>query len=155
MNEDIGNSNSSFKLVQRLHLTVVSKYDIRVFIAVLQSTFHSHMFMYMFLFTEWSNCEPEYDLSNENKTATRTNEGATYVLYSSGNSYVAGGSVTFRFMDAGESSPLDGVGLAVDNQDAGTLQRENAVFLTTRGLLIINLVSFKSSFDILKIMHLI
>ena len=87
---------------------------------------------------EWSNCEPEYDLSNENKTATRTNEGATYVLYSSVNSYLAGGSVTFRFMDAGESSPLDGVGLAVDNQDAGTLQRENAVFLTTRGAIFVN-----------------
>jgi hypothetical protein len=87
---------------------------------------HVHVFV-----TEWSNCEPEYDLSNENKTATRTNEGATYVLYSSVNSYLAGGSVTFRFMDAGESSPLDGVGLAVDNQDAGTLQRENAVFFIT------------------------
>jgi len=109
----------------------------------------SHVYVHVHVFvTEWSNCEPEYDLSNENKTATRTNEGATYVLYSSVNSYLAGGSVTFRFMDAGESSPLDGVGLAVDNQDAGTLQRENAVFLTTRGLLIINLVSFKSSFDI-------
>lgn len=76
----------------------------------------------------------EYDTSNENKTATRTNEGETKVLYSSSNSYLAGGCVTFRLLDAGESSPLDGVGLSIDNQDTTTLQRENAVFLTTRGI---------------------
>ncbi|XP_071129117.1 cytokine receptor-like factor 3 [Mytilus edulis] len=87
---------------------------------------------------EWSMGNLEYDTSNENKTATRTNEGETKVLYSSSNSYLAGGCVTFRLLDAGESSPLDGVGLSIDNQDTTTLQRENAVFLTTRGCVFVN-----------------
>lgn len=87
---------------------------------------------------EWSSCDPEYGLSNENKTATRTNEGETRVLYSNGNTYMAGSSITFRFMDVGESSPMNGVGLAIDNQDTSTLQRENAVFLTTRGEVFVN-----------------
>lgn len=87
---------------------------------------------------EWSTCEPEYDTSNENKTATRTNEGLTRVLYSSTNSYIAGGSILFRVLDAGEGSTLDGVGIAVDNEDTTTLQRENAVFLTSRGTIFVN-----------------
>ncbi|KAL4240854.1 Cytokine receptor-like factor 3 [Mactra antiquata] len=81
---------------------------------------------------EWDDTTDGYSVSNENKIGTRE-EGLTRVLYSKSPCYKSGFSLSFRILDSGEKSPIDGVGLAVTNEDIDTLKREGAVFLACDG----------------------
>lgn len=75
---------------------------------------------------------PGYSTSVENKTGTRTT-GLTRVLYSKSQCYKTGYPLSFRILDSGEKSPLDGLGIAVTNDDIDTMKREGAVFLACDG----------------------
>lgn len=87
------------------------------------------------MFTEWDDGIPGYTTSLENKTGTRTT-GLTRVLYSKSQCYKAGFPLSFRILDAGEKSPVDGLGIAVTNDDMDTMKREGAVFLACDGKMV-------------------
>lgn len=82
--------------------------------------------------TEWDDNTEGYTSGYENKTGTRA-QGLTRVLYSKTQCYKSGFSLSFRILDSGEKSPIDGLGLAVTNEDIDTLKREGAVFLGCDG----------------------
>ena len=89
-------------------------------------------FTILCLFPEWFDGTEGYSISNEDKTATRT-QGLTQVLYSSCQCYEAGHQIAFRIMATGEKSPRDGLAITLDNEETETLKREGAVFLATDG----------------------
>ena len=84
------------------------------------------------MFIEWCDTTEGYSISNEDKTATRT-QGLAQVLYSSSQCYEAGHQIAFRVMATGEKSPRDGVAITLDNEGTETLKREGSVFLGTDG----------------------
>lgn len=86
---------------------------------------------------QWDDSAEGYSTSNENKTGTRC-EGLTRVLYSKSQCYRAGFPLSFRILDCGEKSPLDGIGIAVTNDDIDTMKREGAVFLACDGTVFID-----------------
>ncbi|KAH3863853.1 cytokine receptor-like factor 3 [Dreissena polymorpha] len=86
---------------------------------------------------EWDGTTEGYSTSNENKMGTRTT-GLTRVLYSNYQCLHAGFPITFRILDAGERSPLDGLGIVVTNEDSETMKREGAVFLACDGTVFID-----------------
>lgn len=81
---------------------------------------------------QWSEGTEGYEVTNENKTATRTS-GLARVLYSSFQSYESGHPISFRIMFTGEKSPVDGIAITLDNEDTETLKREGVVFVATDG----------------------
>ncbi|XP_045214073.2 cytokine receptor-like factor 3 [Mercenaria mercenaria] len=86
---------------------------------------------------QWDDNTEGYSTSNENKTGTRSH-GLTRVLYSKSQCYRAGFPISFRILDSGEKSPLDGLGIAVTNDDIDTMKREGAVFLACNGTVFID-----------------
>ncbi|KAL5018340.1 hypothetical protein ScPMuIL_004062 [Solemya velum] len=87
---------------------------------------------------QWSSTTEGYCTSNEDKTATRMSTGKTRVVYSSTSSYTAGFPITFRFLDSGERTPNDGIGLAISSEKYDTLQQEDAIFVTTAGVVFVD-----------------
>ena len=98
--------------------------------------FHTFWLPCFYSYTEWSEGTEGYEVTNENKTATRTS-GLTRVLYSSFQSYESGHPISFRIMFTGEKSPVDGIAITLDNEDTETLKREGVVFVATDGLYIL------------------
>jgi len=84
------------------------------------------------IIVEWDETVPGYSVSLENKTGTRTT-GLTRVLYSKAQSYKTGFPISFKILDGGEKSPVDGLGIVVTNDDIDTMKREGAVFLACDG----------------------
>ncbi|KAK3091864.1 hypothetical protein FSP39_023226 [Pinctada imbricata] len=82
---------------------------------------------------QWNTSTDGYSTSNENKTANREAGEVFSVLYSNDKSYVAGCPITFKILDVGETSPLDGIGLSLTNEDLDTMRRKNAIFVSSRG----------------------
>ncbi|KAK3575847.1 hypothetical protein CHS0354_008029 [Potamilus streckersoni] len=82
---------------------------------------------------KWSSNTDGYSYSNENKTATRTSEGISQVLYSDGPIYSTGQPIAFRVMDTGEKSPMDSIGLTLTSNVTDTLKRPEAVCVTMDG----------------------
>ena len=84
------------------------------------------------MFSEWGDPGQSYCLSNEGRTATRTSEGLTRILYSAGNSYVAGDSLILRILDSADVSPGDGLAILSDQKEDGC-NRAGAIFVNTYG----------------------
>ncbi|XP_052773791.1 cytokine receptor-like factor 3 [Mya arenaria] len=86
---------------------------------------------------EWDDSSEGYSTSNESKIATRTT-GLTRALYSKTQCYRSGYPISFKILDSGEKSPLDGLGIAVTNDDINSMKREGAVFLACDGTVFID-----------------
>lgn len=86
---------------------------------------------------QWDGNTEGYSTSNENKTGTRCS-GPTRVLYSESQCYKTVSQLSFRILDSGEKSPVDGIGIAVTNDDMETLKREGAIFLSRTGAVFID-----------------
>jgi hypothetical protein len=86
-----------------------------------------------FFFSGWAEGGESYSLSNEDRTATRTSEGLTQVLYSKGPSYVAGDTLILRMLDSADVSPGDGLAIVSDCGDQDSCNRSGAIFVNTYG----------------------
>ncbi|KAK7493342.1 hypothetical protein BaRGS_00015468 [Batillaria attramentaria] len=82
---------------------------------------------------QWSDAGEEYSLSNEGRTATRTGEGLTCVLYSATNSYAAGDALNLHILDSADVSPGDGLAIVCNNCDDNSCNRPGAIFVNTYG----------------------
>lgn len=82
---------------------------------------------------EWGQAEEAYSLSNESRTATRTGEGLTCVLYSNNSTYTAGDTLILRILDSADVSPGDGLAIVYDKQDEDNCNRSGAIFINTYG----------------------
>ena len=87
-----------------------------------------------FLVLGWMDVGEAYSLSNERKTATRSGEGLTRVIYSDGNSYTAGDTLIFHILDAADVSPGDGLAIVVNDSDEESCNRPGAIFINTYGI---------------------
>ncbi|KAK0058945.1 cytokine receptor-like factor 3 isoform X1 [Biomphalaria pfeifferi] len=74
-----------------------------------------------------------YSLSNENKTATRTCEGVTHVLYSNVASFIPGYSLTIKVLDDADKSPGDGLCISVKNTETMAFGQEGVVYVNLYG----------------------
>ena len=86
-----------------------------------------------FQLPEWGEAGEAYSLSNEGRTATRTGDGLTCMLYSHGNTYTAGDTLILRILDSADVSPGDGLAIVYDKQDEESCNRSGAIFINTYG----------------------
>lgn len=90
--------------------------------------------------TEWDPLENSaYGLSNENKTATRTSEGLTHVLYSNIPSFHPGNMLTVKVLDDADKSPGDGLCISLHNKNKDAFGQEGVVYVNLYGELFINM----------------
>uniref|UniRef100_A0AAR2IVN4 Cytokine receptor-like factor 3 n=2 Tax=Pygocentrus nattereri TaxID=42514 RepID=A0AAR2IVN4_PYGNA len=90
---------------------------------------------------EWSPGVDGYILSSRKNIAMRSdaNPGAGGVLYSSSPTYFCGQTLTFKISAAGQMDKRDSVGVCADNHSgAESLQRDQAVCITTSGAVFVN-----------------
>ncbi|XP_041363481.1 cytokine receptor-like factor 3 [Gigantopelta aegis] len=92
---------------------------------------------------QWSDNTDGYSASNEDKTATRTNEGVTCVLYSKTASISPGEQVTFKILDAGEKALGDGLGLAWSTDNKESLVGVGTVFVNINGYVFVDGLEMK------------
>uniref|UniRef100_A0A0B7ANT8 Fibronectin type-III domain-containing protein n=1 Tax=Arion vulgaris TaxID=1028688 RepID=A0A0B7ANT8_9EUPU len=74
-----------------------------------------------------------YSLSNENKTATRTSEGVTHVLYSNKPSFHTGNILTVKVLDDADKSPGDGLCISVDSKAKDGFSQDGVVYVNLYG----------------------
>ncbi|CAG5119599.1 unnamed protein product, partial [Candidula unifasciata] len=74
-----------------------------------------------------------YTLSNENKTATRTSEGVTHVLYSNKPSFLPGNMLTIKVLDDADKSPGDGLCISLDNKAKEAFGQDGFVYVNLYG----------------------
>ncbi|KAK6168986.1 hypothetical protein SNE40_020124 [Patella caerulea] len=82
---------------------------------------------------QWVSTHEGYSVSNEDKTATRTDIGLSTLVYSNIPSYASGEQLTFKILDAGERSLNDGIGLACNCDNKDTLEIPGAIFVNIDG----------------------
>ncbi|KAH9513082.1 Cytokine receptor-like factor 3 [Bulinus truncatus] len=83
---------------------------------------------------QWGPSESHaYSLSNENKTATRTSEGVTHVLYSNTASFIPGYTLTIKVLDDADKSPGDGLCVSIKNTDTMTFGQEGVIYVNLYG----------------------
>ncbi|KAK7112486.1 cytokine receptor-like factor 3 [Littorina saxatilis] len=86
---------------------------------------------------QWGDNGEAYSLSNEGRTATRTSEGLTCVLYSASSSYTAGDPLILRILDSADVSPGDGLAILCDKQE-DSCNRSGAIFINTYGTVFVD-----------------
>ncbi|XP_058272555.1 cytokine receptor-like factor 3 [Hemibagrus wyckioides] len=91
---------------------------------------------------EWTAGVDGYILSSRRNMALRSDSSSpscTSVLYSNSPSYFCGQTLTFKITAAGQIDKRDSVGVCVDKRsDAESLQRDQAVCISTNGAVFVN-----------------
>ncbi|KAJ8318373.1 hypothetical protein KUTeg_003464 [Tegillarca granosa] len=87
---------------------------------------------------QWCISNEGYSTSNDDRILTRLDCEDTFIHYSKEAVYTTGHPIKFKIIDAGEGSPMDGIGLAIDNTDVFTFQRNNAIFINSSGAVFVD-----------------
>lgn len=83
---------------------------------------------------QWGPSEGKaYSLSNENKTATRTSEGLSHVLFSNIASFLPGNTLTIKVLDDADKSPGDGLCISLTNTKTDVIGQEGVIYVNLYG----------------------